>query len=40
MRLLKVIIVVALILAIGIVGGIKTADYYWEGYMAEVEMKR
>jgi len=29
-KLLKVIIVVALIMAIGFVSGIKTADYYWE----------
>jgi len=30
MKLLKVIIISALILAIGFVGGLKTADYYWE----------
>lgn len=30
MKLLKAIIISALILALGIVGGLKTADYYWE----------
>jgi len=39
MKLLKIIIVVALILAIGFVGGIKTADYYTESRFALAEMR-
>jgi len=39
MKLLKIIIVVALILAIGFVGGIKTADYYTESRFALAETR-